>query len=132
MTWHTLLQLLLVVLVGLVVAFIISRDDNDLQYADLVSSRGIDGKQHASWNNIGKGLAAVMSFFIPMHYAFSDKFDPLPGAGLMVAALAYLGAVDGYSAYLRSRQSLQQTTVTTEPPVDTKTTTTTTTPIAQA
>ncbi len=84
---------------------LIKRDDNDLTWDDLVSVRGVDGKNHADWTKIGQGAGVFIAVFIPLQYAINDKFDPVQGALLMGAALVYLGGVAAYSSTLRAKRN---------------------------
>ncbi len=83
---------------------LIKREDNTLTWEDLVSIHGADGKSHADWTKIGQGVGVFIATFIPLQYAIEENFDPVQGALLMGASLAYLGGVAGYSATLRSKR----------------------------
>jgi|GEM_PF-5565538 len=91
---------------------------NTLEWTDLVSTIGRDGKQHADWNQIGKGLGAVLCTWLPAVYVYSPKLEAMGLAAVMGVALAYLGGVSGYAAMLRSKQGTVETTHTTEPAPD--------------
>ena len=112
---------LLLLVAMLLLHRIISNKDNNLEWADLVSSPSIvDRRQRADWNKIGKGCGVFLAVYLPLTYANSDRFEPVAGTLLMAASLAYLAMVDGYGAYLRSKQGTVQTTTTTEPPYQEK------------
>ena len=96
---------------------VISSKENTLEWADLVSSYSIiDGRRHADWDKIGKGGGVITAVYLPLAYANSDSFDPVAGSLLLLTSLAFLAGVDGYRAYLQSKQGMVQTTTITEPP----------------
>ena len=114
-----LIQFGILLVMALVISFVVNAENN-IEWADFISVRGAtDGKQHGSWDSIGKGGGVFICIYIPLLYAHSEKFEPLGGAALLGVSLAYLGAVNGYSAYLRSKQGTVQTTTTTAPVDDT-------------
>jgi Zn-dependent membrane protease YugP len=77
---------------------------NDLDWSDLVSEKGTDGKQHASWNSIGKGAGVFVCAYMPVRYVNSDHFDPTGGALLLAACLMYLAGVASYAIYMKAKQ----------------------------
>lgn len=83
---------------------LINKNDNTLTWEDLVSVRGLDGKNHADWTKIGQGAGVFIAVFIPLQYAVNDKFEPIGGAALLAASLLYLGGVASYSATLKSKR----------------------------
>jgi len=91
----------------LVLIFIahIMNSKNDLQWFHLVSVRADDGKQYASWNQIGQGMGVVVSVWMPFLYVNSPKMDALGLAAVMGVSLLYLGGVSGYSKYIRAKQN---------------------------
>lgn len=103
MPLHTLVLALSAIIVLLLIwglIRVVNNPSNELDWSDLVSStRG--GKQYADWNKIGRGLGVVLCTWLPIVYAYSPKMDAGGLAMVLGTALAYLGAVDGYSKYLR-------------------------------
>ena len=93
---------------------VINNASNDLEWAHLISSRSMDGKQWGDWNQIGKGLGVILCVWLPAVYVYSPKMDAVGLALVMGVALAYLGGVSGYAALLRSRQGGIETTRVTE------------------
>lgn len=125
-----LILALFILLVMLWIYRIVRDPGNTVEWADFISSRGADGKNHGNWNSVGKGIGVFIAFYLPLLYAHSATFDPTGGALLLGTSLAYLGAVDGYGSYLRAKQGTVQTT--TEPvadPVPMKTTVIETPPV---
>lgn len=111
---------------------VMNNASNALTWADLLSVRGTDGAQHASWDPIGKGCGVVLCVFCPVVYTYSPKMDAIGLAAILGVALAYLGGVAGYSAYLRSKMG--SVTTVTEPvpdPTTTKTTVVESPPVAK-
>ena len=101
---HILVIMLMVLVLVWTLDRIIRRTDNSLDWSDLVSSLGRDGKPHASIDKIGKCIGVLLAFYIPVLYAHSDKFEPTGGALLLGASLLYLGGVAAYSANLKSKR----------------------------
>lgn len=97
---------------------VIDDDDNDLDLADLVSIRGLDGKQHPSWDPIGRGVGVLLCAILPTAYSFSERADAGGIALILTVVLAYLGGVSGYAATLRARQGTIETTRITEPAIE--------------
>jgi hypothetical protein len=98
--------------------------DNNLEWSQLISSKGQDGKQYADWNRIGQGAGVVMCVWLPAVYAHSERSDAVGLAAIMGVALAYLGGVSGYAATLRARRGTIETIVETPAPSSSKKTTT--------
>lgn len=102
-----------------ILSFVRTINNNaDLAWGDLVSSHGMDGKRHPSWNEIGKGLGVILCFWLPAVYVYSPKMDATGLALILGVVLAYLGGVSGYAASLRAKQGGVQKTTVTEPVPD--------------
>jgi hypothetical protein len=109
----------------------IVRGNNDIVWADYISTRGADGKQKGDINKVGQWAGIVLSVMCVLMYADNDKVEPTGLAALLGVALLYLGGVAGYAATLRSKQGTvttvteplpdpappMKTTVTEAPPV---------------
>lgn len=111
MPLHTLVLALSAIIFLMVVwalVRVMNSSANDLDWSDLISSRGVDGKQHADWNRIGQGLGVVQCVWLPTVYAYSSKMDAGGLALVMGVSLAYLGAVSSYAATLRARRDAAQ------------------------
>ncbi len=77
-----------------------------LEWEDLISTLGKDGRMHLNIDKMGKVLGVVLCFWLPIVYAYSQKMEATGLALVMFTALAYLGAVGSYELYIRSRQGL--------------------------
>lgn len=88
----------------------INSNENKLDWTDLVSTKGSDGKEHADIDKIGKCFGVIMAVWLPFMYAHSEKMEASGLVMVMSAALAYLAGVSAYSAWLRSKQSSDSTT----------------------
>jgi hypothetical protein len=121
-----LFAVFVIIILLLAYAFIrvVNSLDNNLEWSQLISSKGQDGKQYADWNRIGQGAGVVLCVWLPAVYAHSDRADAVGLAAIMGVALAYLGGVSGYAATLRARQGTTETTRTSESPSRTTETTT--------
>ena len=86
----------------------VNKQDNTMQWSELVSSKGADGKEHFDWNRIGQGCGVILAMTIPYIYVHSEHMDALGLTAVMSASLLYLGAVNSYAATLRSKQSGEQ------------------------
>ena len=104
-----------ILLVMLAAAVRIINGKNDLEWTQLVSTRGSDGKQYADWNRIGQGCGVILCVWLPAVYSYSPKMDATGLAAVLAVVLAYLGGVSGYAATLRAKQGQVETTKTTEP-----------------
>ena len=89
---------------------------NDLDWSQLISTKGADGKQYADWNRIGMGAGVVVSVWLPAVYAYSPDMEATGLAAVLAVVLAYLGGVSGYAATLRARQGTVTTTTEPVPP----------------
>lgn len=105
--------LLFVVIVWAITRVFRNRE-NELEWADLISIRTIDGKQKADWNQIGKGSGVLLAVALPFIYVYNPTVEPFGLAAVMAASLLYLGGVSAYAATLRARQGSVETIKTTE------------------
>lgn len=102
---------------------VISSDTNTIIWADFISTRGEDKLQHGDLNKVGQLVGIVVAAMSVLMYADSKNVEPTGLSVLLGVALAYLGAVTMYAAWLRSKRGSVETTQTTEPaPGPTKTT----------
>ena len=104
------LTAILVLLFMLALVRVMNNKDNDLEWAQLISTRGADGQQYADWDKVGKGLGVVLCVWLPAVYVYSPKMEAMGLAAVMGIALAYLGGVSGYAATLRAKQGSVETT----------------------
>jgi hypothetical protein len=116
--------LILILLIMFAVAHVMNNDKNELEWSELISTKGQDGKLHPDWNKIGQGCGVFLCLWLPGVYAYSDKIDPIGLATLMGAALLYLGSVSGYASTLRARRGTIETIDETPAPSSSKKTTT--------
>jgi hypothetical protein len=104
---------------------VIHSDANSIVWADFISTRGADGKQHGDTNKGGQLVGIVISAITVLMYADNQTVDVVGLAALLGVALAFLAAPTMYAGFLRSKQGTTQTVV--EPvanPGPTKSTTT--------
>ena len=113
---------LLFIAIIIAIASVFRREDNSIEWADLISVRTQDGKQKGDWNQIGKGGGVILCVVLPFVYVYSPKMDAMGLAAVMGVALAYLGGVSAYAATLRSRQGSIEYTKTVEAAPATRTT----------
>lgn len=91
----------ILVVVGGILWAVLRNKDNEISCWQFISSRGPDGKHYADIDKLGKCAGIFISSWVVVKYAYSGKLEWM----LFSAYLAYVGAVGGYSAYLRMRQS---------------------------
>lgn len=97
---------LLILAVLLWILFRVINDEGNLiVWADFISSRGPDGRQHGDIDKVGKVFGIVLATVTVMMYADNEKVEPTGLAALLGVSLTYLCAVSAYSSYLRSKQS---------------------------
>lgn len=77
---------------------------NNLEWAHLISERGIDGKQWTSWKRIGEGGGVLLCVWLPLVYTYSEKMDSGGLALVMGVSLGYLFGGSAYAATLRAKQ----------------------------
>lgn len=106
--------ILLFIVIVVAVARVFRNDENDIQWADLISVMAQNGKQKGDWNQIGKGGGVILCIALPFIYVYSPGMDAMGLAAVMGVALAYLGSVSAYAATLRSKQGSIETTRITE------------------
>ena len=108
---------------------IVTSEVTQIIYADYISSRGADGKQHGDLDKVGQLVGIIVAALVVLMYADSDKVEPVGLSALLGVSLLYLGGVTMYAKYIRSKQGSIQTVTE---PVDltpTKVTVTETPPI---
>jgi hypothetical protein len=116
--------LILFLLLAYAVIRVVNSITNDLEWSQLISSKGHDGQQYADWNKIGQGCGVILCVWLPAVYAHSDKADAVGLSAIMGVALLYLGGVSSYAATLRARRGTTETTRISESPARTMETTT--------
>lgn len=105
---------LLFVVIVWAIARIFRNEANEMEWADLISVRTVDGKQKADWNQIGKGSGVILGVALPFIYVYNPNVEPFGLAAVMAASLLYLGGVSAYAATLRAKQGSIETTKTIE------------------
>ena len=110
------LFVIIVLLIAYAFIRVVNSLDNNLEWSQLVSSRGQDGRQYADWNKIGQGCGVILCVWLPAVYAHSERADAVGLSAVMGVALLYLGGVSSYAATLRARRGTTETTKTTEMP----------------
>ena len=123
-------NLMILLLLWWILIRIVRDGRNDVIWADYISTRGPDGRQHGDINKIGQWAGIVLSVMCTLMYADSQTVDPTGLAALLGVALLYLGGVASYAATLRAKQG--SVTTVTEPAPDSaqiKTTITETPPV---
>ena len=123
-------NLMILLLLWWILIRIVRDDRNDVIWADYISTRGSDGRQHGDINKIGQWAGIILSVMCTLMYADNQTVDPTGLAALLGVALLYLGGVASYAATLRAKQG--SVTTVTEPapdPAQTKTTITETPPV---
>jgi hypothetical protein len=83
---------------------LVSSEENDLDWTQLISTKGKDGLLYFDWNRVGQGCGVVVSMAMPFIYVHTDKMDGSGLAMVMTASLAYLGGVTSYVTTLRAKQ----------------------------
>lgn len=132
-TIHSIIRALTAIIVLMfLLAFVrIMNSANTLEWSDLISTLGRDGRPHADWDKIGKGLGVVLCVWLPAVYVYSPKMEAVGLAAVLGVVLLYLGGVSAYAATLRSKQgSVTRISEPAPDPSTTKTTVIQTPPIA--
>lgn len=107
---------LLILLVLIWILFRVINDEGNLiEWADYISTRGSDQKQHGDINKVGQWAGIFIAVTSVMLYADNVTVDATGLAALLAVALLYLGGVAGYAANLRAKQG---TVVTVTAPAD--------------
>ena len=123
---------LLILLVLVWILFRIINDTGNLiEWADYISTRGTDGKQHGDINKVGQWAGILIAMMSVMMYADNETVDATGLAALLGVALLYLGGVAGYAAKLRANQGSMTTVTEPVPDVPSKVTVTEAAPVAE-
>ncbi|MDO8682412.1 MAG: hypothetical protein Q7N50_02890 [Armatimonadota bacterium] len=89
--------------------------ENGIEWRDFISARGADGQFHGDTNKLGQCTGIVIGSWSLILVSANAKSDFIGFAAVLGAYFAFVGCVAGYAAYLRSKATTMQTTVTTEP-----------------
>jgi hypothetical protein len=108
------INILILLVVVWILVRVINSDANSLVWADFISTRGADGSQRGDLNKIGQLVGIVVAAMTVLMYADNQTVDAIGLSALLGVALAYLGGVTAYAAFLRSRQGSVETTKTTD------------------
>ncbi len=104
MDWETPLMTILLALTLLLFVVLVYRvmtdKDNTLECWQFFASRGADGTHYADIDKLGKVTGIVVGSWAIIKTTYDMKLDAM----LLGAYFAYVGAVAGYSAYLRSKR----------------------------
>ncbi len=123
--------LILLVLVWILVR-VINDPNNLIVWADYISTRGSDAKQHGDLNKLLQLMGGVVACITVLLYAGHATVDGLGLAGVLGVVLGFCAGPVMWAAKLRAQQGT--VTTTTEPvadPVPQKTTVQETPPIAE-
>jgi hypothetical protein len=74
--------------------------NNPLEWWHFIATRGPDNAQYADIDKLGKCVGIVVGSAVIIIQAYTEKVDGV----IFFTYLAFVGAVAGWSAYLRSRQ----------------------------
>ncbi len=92
---------LLIVLLGVLLWKVFTSEDNDLSCWQFIATRAKDGKHYADLDKLGKVVALFISSWVVLKVAYDQKMD----AYLLGVYLAFAGAIAGWAAYLRTKES---------------------------
>lgn len=96
-----LAALIAIVLLVLSVAFIqLMNAKNPLEWWHFISTKDKSGKQYADLDKLGKMVGIIVGSIVVMWLAYRDKLS----SDVFFVYLAFVGAVAGWSAYLRAKQ----------------------------
>lgn len=98
------INLLILAMLIWILIRIINDAGNLVVWADFVSTKGIDGKQHGDLNKIGQIAGIVLAVVTVLMYADNTTVDPTGLAALLTVALIYLGGVTAFAVWMRSKQ----------------------------
>lgn len=121
--------LILLIVIWMFVRIVLS-EATQIIYADYISSRGTDGRQHGDLDKVGQVVGIIVAALVVLMYADNEKVEPLGLAALLGVSLLYLGGVTMYAKYIRSKQGSIQTVTEPADTTPTKVTVTETPPIA--
>lgn len=85
----------LLLLLGLIGIHLIINGENPLRWWHFISTRAPDGKEYADLDKLGKVTGIIVGSYVVV----TNKID----AYFLLVYLSYVGAVAGWSAYLRSK-----------------------------
>lgn len=108
-----------------------SDDSEGIEWRDFVSTKGLDGRYHGDIDKVGKTTGVIFGSIILVQVSPNASKDFTGFALVLTTYFTFVGAVAGYSAYLRAKQGRTETSVVVEPVPDpnvTKTTITKTEP----
>lgn len=106
-------MIILLLLVWILVR-VVSDEGNLVVWADYISTRGQDGKQHGDINKIGQLAGIVLAVVVVLMYADADTVEPVGLSTLLGVSLVFLGAPTMYAGWIRSKQGGVETTKVTE------------------
>jgi hypothetical protein len=106
-------MIILLLLVWILVR-VVSDEGNLVVWADYISTRGQDGKQHGDINKIGQLAGIVLAVVVVLMYADNSVVEPVGLSALLGVSLFFLGAPTMYAGYIRSKQGGVETTKVTE------------------
>lgn len=88
----------LCVIVGILFGlyFIIRAKENDLECWHFIATKGLDGKNYADTDKLGKLVGIIAGTYVVI-------FNK-PDSAMLFIYLSYVGAVAGWSSYLRSKR----------------------------
>lgn len=104
---HTTLVVIFVLL-GILLWKVMRSEENTIEWWQFISTRGPDGKHYADVDKLGKVVGIIVSSWV----VTTNKTNE----AMLFIYLAYVGAVGGWSAYLRARNG--QTTTELPPKSD--------------
>lgn len=91
---------LLLILLCILVYRVMTDKSNELECWQFFASRGEDGKHYADVDKLGKVVGIAVGSWVIIKLSYEQRMD----AVILGTYFAYVGAVAGYSAFLRSKR----------------------------
>ena len=97
--------------------FVMKDTKNQIDWSQFISSVGRDGKERADLTKLGQvvGIILVSWIVVTLSYRVKDV-DILGFWSVLALALAYLGGVQAYQAYLKSKRQKEENVGSSERP----------------
>lgn len=83
---------------------VLKDDSNPIDWWQFISSPGRDGIERADINKLGQVVGVILVFFVAIYLSSQVKDLSWEGfSTILLVILAYLGGVQGYQSYLKTK-----------------------------
>jgi hypothetical protein len=99
---------LLAILLAVKLYHVMNDEANPIEWWQFISTKGADGKPYADLTKLGQAVGIFTSAAVVFVFSARKDADTLGFCAVFTIALTYLGGVQAFQAYMKSKNQPQQ------------------------